>query len=249
MHFAHNLLESMYPESKDFGRVMRAVKFDIGDYGAFDKAVAMVKRPEFMRPPFPVSLLQACGSTGVHLWLVFNESYQGHEAVHVTCFYKNSGSKMKWGHADIHLRVFSPKDGDTGRIGFFDHGDEDITEEVLANPDQADWGSMLVDIFRVIEVFSCCNVKYVEHYAPKHINRQREKKGKPPIFGYRTLHLMVDEISTRGDGLKTDRTSPRLHLRRGHIRRLDDGRRIWVRSAVVGEKKNGFVHKDYSVHL
>lgn len=42
--------------------------------------------------------------------------------------------------------------------------------------------------------------------------------------------------------------SPREHLRRGHIRRLDDGRRIWVNSTVVAANKSGGrVTKDYAL--
>lgn len=248
MHYAHKLLEALKPDSEDYGRVLRAIKFDLGDYDAFDAAAAMVKRPEFMRAPFPVCLLQSSSTAGIHLWLVFNETFCGHDAVHVTCFYKNAGTAMQWDHASIHLRVFCPTESDTGNMGFFSHADADITEEVLSDPSQCDWAAMLVDVLRVIEVFSCCNVAQVEHAAPRHINQQRARKQKPPIFTYRTLHLSGDAAPTQGDGGKADRTSPRLHLRRGHIRRLVDGRRIWVRSAVVGEKRGGFVHKDYAVH-
>ena len=42
--------------------------------------------------------------------------------------------------------------------------------------------------------------------------------------------------------------SPREHLRRGHIRRLADGRRIWVNAAIVGAGKGvGVVSKDYAL--
>jgi hypothetical protein len=248
MHYAHKLLEALKPDSEDYGRVMRAVKFDLGDYDAFDSAASMVKRPEFMRSPFPVCLLQASSSHGVHLWLVFNEKFSGFDAVHVTCFFKNAGTQMEWSHASIHLRVFCSTDTDASRLGFFSHADDDITDEVMSDPAQLDWGEMLVDVFRVVEVFSCCNVAHVEHVAPKLINKQRAKKLKPPIFSYRTLHLIGDEAPAQGDVGRADRTSPRLHLRRGHIRRLVDGRRVWVRSAVVGSRAAGFVHKDYALH-
>jgi hypothetical protein len=42
--------------------------------------------------------------------------------------------------------------------------------------------------------------------------------------------------------------SPREHLRRGHIRRLESGRRIWINAAVVGASKGaGKIVKDYNI--
>jgi hypothetical protein len=40
--------------------------------------------------------------------------------------------------------------------------------------------------------------------------------------------------------------SPRVHLRRGHIRRLP-GKNIWVNATIVGNSDLGVVIKDYSV--
>lgn len=78
------------------------------------------------------------------------------------------------------------------------------------------------------------------------MNMKREKKGKQPIFSYKVL--VVDPGNTksvRGGG-KGTHASPRVHLRRGHIRRLPKGN-IWVNAAVVGDKSKGMVVKDYAV--
>ena len=41
--------------------------------------------------------------------------------------------------------------------------------------------------------------------------------------------------------------SPRLHDRRGHSRRLPDGRIVWVRPCKVGDASRGVVFHDYQV--
>ncbi|SNR52031.1 hypothetical protein EYF88_12460 [Paracoccus sediminis] len=43
--------------------------------------------------------------------------------------------------------------------------------------------------------------------------------------------------------------SPRWHLRRGHWRRLADGRRVFVRQCEVGDPTRGGVVKDYTVEI
>jgi len=42
--------------------------------------------------------------------------------------------------------------------------------------------------------------------------------------------------------------SPALHLRRGHARQYSPGLYTWVQPCIVGNKKDGLVHKDYAVH-
>ena len=80
-------------------------------------------------------------------------------------------------------------------------------------------------------------------------NAKRIKQGKLPM--YETRRLVIKAPITRGAASQaqgdSDRQGPREHLRRGHIRRLQDGRRIWVQSCVVGSRENGVIHKSYAV--
>ena len=75
--------------------------------------------------------------------------------------------------------------------------------------------------------------------------KKREAKGKVPFFTYKVLTLKPSKRSS-GEGLGGTHASPRVHLRRGHIRRLPD-KRIWVNGCVVGDKSKGMVVKDYAV--
>lgn len=97
------------------------------------------------------------------------------------------------------------------------------------------------------KLMNCSNVHEQVIPAPKAINAARARKGKLPLFEYRTL--VIDVAATpdgRSDsqGGTSNRASPRQHLRRGHIRRIAD-RVVWVNAAVVGA--HGRIEKTYSV--
>lgn len=75
----------------------------------------------------------------------------------------------------------------------------------------------------------------------------RKSKGQLPFFSYKTLSIGGKRLREHFN-FTTDRThsSPRSHLRRGHIRRLKH-KNVWVRSCVVGRKEKGVIDKDYAV--
>ena len=75
---------------------------------------------------------------------------------------------------------------------------------------------------------------------------KRLKHGKLPII-YETKILTI-KPSVRSSSAEKggSHTSPRQHLRRGHIRRLDSGN-IWVNSCVVGSAEKGRIDKSYRV--
>lgn len=101
-----------------------------------------------------------------------------------------------------------------------------------------------------IDVLNCSNVVTVDNHPPEALNRKRLKNGKHPIYTYKTLHIVKPQNATNKSVAlcaPCARLGPRLHLRRGHIRRLI-GKQVWVSSCMVGEKSRGVVHKNYSVH-
>lgn len=83
--------------------------------------------------------------------------------------------------------------------------------------------------------------------AGKFVNQSRNKKGKAPLFDYHVLAVDFTAKKDKQRGAKElNQTTKRMHLRRGHIRRLAD-KTVWVNSCVVGGSKKDFVNKDYSV--
>lgn len=97
----------------------------------------------------------------------------------------------------------------------------------------------------VFQVLRCVNVKTEQHAPDAKLNRKRAIAGKCPVFEYKTLAINVPNDRRNGTPGGGTHASPRLHLRRGHIRRLADGRFVWVRNTIVGAIDKGVVFKDY----
>ena len=95
-----------------------------------------------------------------------------------------------------------------------------------------------------LNVLQCSNV---------HVTRSEPKKAGKNIkaaLPFDTYHVLtIDVPGKNGNGAATGgHRSPREHLRRGHIRRLADSRRIWVNAAVVAAGRGaGVVKKDYAL--
>lgn len=96
----------------------------------------------------------------------------------------------------------------------------------------------------VFDVLRCVNVETRDEPAPTKLNAKRVARGKVPLFSYKTLSLAVPNIRRASANAGGTHASPRVHLRRGHIRQLSDDRAIWVQPCVVGSK-HGLVQKDY----
>ena len=99
-----------------------------------------------------------------------------------------------------------------------------------------------------IAVMNCSNVTVIDSPEKKLINRKRKAKGKLPLFTFKTLHICTGKSKANKAAGGGTHSPPRIHLRRGHIRRLSSGTTTWVQPCVVGDKTKGIVHKDYSVH-
>lgn len=125
---------------------------------------------------------------------------------------------------------------------------EEVEKTVRRHIRQHD--SLFQTVIDLCKVLECNNVATSEIVPRESVNKQRAKEGKPPFFTYKILELTPfnenNRSSSPGGG---SHSSPRVHLRRGHIRRLppDHTRKIWVNSCVVGNKAKGMVHKDYAV--
>lgn len=96
----------------------------------------------------------------------------------------------------------------------------------------------------------CNNVISVDNVPPAALNKKRQKSGKLPLFTYKTLHVMDRKINSQ-HSCKTcndeARRAPRLHFRRGHVRRIAEGRITWVQQCMVGNSRLGIVEKCYSL--
>lgn len=114
--------------------------------------------------------------------------------------------------------------------------DDECPDELAAEP--------AIAVLSLLNALACANV---------HIERSEPKKAGKKIksaLPFDTYHVLtIDAPGNGGQGAATGgHRSPREHLRRGHIRRLADGRRIWVNATVVAAGRGaGVVTKDYAV--
>jgi hypothetical protein len=102
-------------------------------------------------------------------------------------------------------------------------------------------------VINLIAALSCSNVKTEDHPAPAALNKKRIRNGKKPYNGFKKVTIITPGSSSGrgGMGSPTGRTL-RPHLRRGHIRRLPNGERIWVEACTVNADK-GKPHSSYQV--
>lgn len=106
-------------------------------------------------------------------------------------------------------------------------------------------------VLELIEALSCNNVaaEVVERIDPA-VNARRRRQGKLPLYEVRRLVVKVGEQVHAIGAPMGGRNGPREHLRRGHVRRLPDGRKTWVVCCVVGSRALGAVKKSaYAVEV
>lgn len=120
---------------------------------------------------------------------------------------------------------------------------------MLINAELRDDETPMLHLRSAVLIFLCAiqckNVKKVENKPDEKLQKARAKRGKKPLFSYWTLEL-TDQKTESGSARGGTHSSPRLHLRRGHPRQYKPGCWTWIDAMVVGNKKLGMVHKDYS---
>lgn len=100
-----------------------------------------------------------------------------------------------------------------------------------------------------IAVCSMCSNVEAEIVKPSRLsNKLKINSGKEPVDEYRILRIKQkgQEKEKFGNSSK-GRSAPRMHLRRGHVRKNANGSISWVSPAVVGDAANGSIHKSYAL--
>jgi hypothetical protein len=126
----------------------------------------------------------------------------------------------------------------------------------LANPvgEGGTFGEYMINEYRdeiaayadMCAALSCSNVSTDTIPASKTLNAMRRRKGKPELKSYKVLTINAGERAQGGGVGGGSGASRRAHLRRGHIRNLQSGKRVWVNACFV-KGDGGFVDKDYRV--
>jgi hypothetical protein len=125
-------------------------------------------------------------------------------------------------------------------------------EEMIMADVRSEFRAML----QLCTALNCDNVQTF-HVEPSRTRRAMKRKKskkhhKRELFDYHVLDIMVPGVRNvymNSEDDKRFRRSPRLHLRRGHMRRLPHSEeRTWVKPSLVGKKESGAIQKDYRVH-
>ena len=240
----HTWIDQYDNEAPEQGLELRkmiagAVQFDCGD----QENIPIGKGSEIWdaRPPFPVTILQfeQPDNDLVSHWLVIFKEYD-EKTNWVMCAQR--------GRKDKRWRTLFPLS--VTRLPNKEWRFEEIIQtDKPRNPFKTRKDSIESSFAlakNVFYVIGCSNVEMVKNQPPEALNKKRARTGKLPILEYKTLALKVTAPSQQQNQLGGTHASPRLHLRRGHVRRLQSGRRVWVQPCVVGSP-HGAIVKDYRI--
>ncbi len=207
-----------------------AVQFDFGDADA----IPLAKGDDFAdaQAPFSNCVLQFSAPNhpeASHALVWWRDQPDG--SVHLMAAWKWRG--------DGRWRTAYPCEITRTEAGF--HYETDARSESAGAIQTAH--AMALNAFYIL---GCSNVQTEDHAAPAALNKKRAKSGKFPVLEYKTLVLKPGAPRVAGQSMGGTHASPRVHLRRGHVRRIQSGRRVWVQACVVGST-HGMILKDYKV--
>jgi hypothetical protein len=104
----------------------------------------------------------------------------------------------------------------------------------------------LGDIFYAcIALLASTSVIVSDEIVSASTNRKRIESGKVPLYSHRVV--TINHTTVRGQGTGGTHAPPRLHWRRGHVRRYASGREVWIAPTLVGCADRGIVTHDYRV--
>lgn len=155
-------------------------------------------------------------------------------AVTPVVYYKKSNA---WGCSP---EILIPRVGSLDRLD----GEVGINFEMTdESQDFANYNHSLLVLMQFLDILSCSNV----HIEQSRAKPPMKKKGALPFDIYHVL--IIGDQKTGSGSSTTDHRSPREHIRRGHIRRYSDGKKIWINAMVVAKGSPGKVTKDYRLKI
>lgn len=231
----------MTPLIREMVKMVSAVEFDPTEMQWFDLSgyvndqSHVVTEPLMIhRPPFEKNIVVWRGKTRSHksydtVFMVVGNDPQ--EGVLVTMWKGPTGKKPQRFPTMVYL-----VDGETLRYGPIEDGFEllkDIAELMLAY------------VGHWLESLSRSAIAYQPQIIQTYTNKRKIEKGKLPTYDWKTV--VIEPAAPRQDSKGGTHASPRLHDRRGHLRRLRDGKTCWVKSCKVGDASKGVVFHDYAI--
>lgn len=185
------------------------------------------------RPPFGKCAVVHRGSSKNHasydlLMIVVGDDPS--VAIGVTCWKGPTGQPPR----KIDAMTYSIIDG---QIKYGHAGDNQISEEEAR---------MMLGVIAAWyrSLMSSCEA-YRPEVAPTFTNRRKIAQGKKPSYDWHTV--IIEPQKPKSESLGGTHASPRLHDRRGHLRKYKSGKTGWVKACKVGNAALGTVFHDYEV--
>jgi hypothetical protein len=147
-------------------------------------------------------------------------------------------SNWSWYPAGLNVRVNGPLELNRLAIYPYNFRNQPLSQDqtqFLVNA----MNPAVMAAYELAVLLQCQNISIVKVEPPTQVNEKRKRKGKRPLpDGYvicvsRDVKRAKYDLNDDQENRSKVRTSPRTHFRRGHIRRLQSGARIWVSPAIV----------------
>jgi hypothetical protein len=110
---------------------------------------------------------------------------------------------------------------------------------------QDDFMSMAT-LCKLLEINDC---KQVSVNVPPKLAKKHSKRGEAGAYDYKVLSIGGETWDSPylggGNGGGGGGGAKRSHMRRGHIRTYQNGKKVWINSTYVHGNREGFVEKDY----
>jgi hypothetical protein len=222
--------------------------YDDPDYKALDETVPLsLPYPlialEFSRSPEFISAQGPAPDEGMQPRKALLFAREREDAIVITVVVWAEFAGIWAPYPEVALPRVNYLDRSQRRNGFAGVKLAQSSTQIPGSDYMAEVGALLC----MLNILQCKNV----HVEKSDVGKTRKamqagKKGALPFDSYHILTIDVPGKAGEGTGTGGHR-SPREHLRRGHIRRLADGRRVWVNATIVSAGHGGVVTKDYAV--
>jgi len=238
--------------------IQNAQKFYMGAVEAFD-TVAIPSDAKTLNLPYPICAFEyevetySTGAKTNFIHLCTNRD-NPNNTIQLSLFIKVArtliqGSAKDWMHLgsaliDQNTNTFTLYNN-TSTVSRLDIIDKITNIRVAYNIDQLLSESVTI-LLRVLGVLNCSNVQIEEVPTSRVLNTIRRTKRKLPIYAYKTLVLKSNKKKILTN-LGSTHESPRIHLRRGHIKHRKTGD-FWWQPCVVGNQEKGVIVKDYKAN-
>lgn len=173
---------------------------------------------------------------------------QSHGAL---CQLLHDGLRAERGEPDFSFEGYEPYWAD-GVLALHRREQPDLTKDKLTVEMHDEYAGFMQHLLRVLYwemmhklVDKKEPIKAVRP-IPNPSNAKRIAKGKKPLFEWKVIE--VSGVQQPPPTTSTGRThaSPRLHKRRGHIRKYKSGKTLWIKEMMVGKIEFGYIHHSYT---